>query len=34
VLLDAKAAAEKLAKDVFKLTSKVDKSDLKSSTEM
>ena len=34
VLLDAKAAAEKLAKDVLKLTSKVDKSDLKSSTEM
>ena len=34
VLLDAKAAAEKLAKDVLKLTSKVDKSDVKSSTEM
>ena len=34
VLLDAKAAAEKLGREVLKLTSKVDKSDVKSSAEM
>ena len=34
VLMDAKAAAEKLARDLLKLSAKIDKSDEKSSADM